>query len=103
MRSVDLALITATIACAFMVDICYGDGKNKSIIITKVTRNTNYDLYYIHSVSGHYGCRDDHTFMVEGKIYMKNKYLFKGKIYLLIMNNYCVQSRVYKPLVQYNI
>ena len=78
MKSVDLALMTATIACAFMVGICYDDGKNENIVITAVTRRINHDLYFIHNV-GHDRCEDDYTFMVEEKNCSKNEDLFNGK------------------------
>ncbi len=73
--------MTATIACVFMVKICYGDGENESIVITAVQRRNNSDYYY--SVSNDYDnhilCEDHETFMVEEKTCVKNEELFKGK------------------------
>ena len=78
MKSVDLALITATIACVFMVGICYGNGQNENIVITAVTRRIDHDSYYIHNISHHNNCEDDFTFMVEEKNCSKNEILFNG-------------------------
>ena len=78
MKSVDLALITATIACVFMVGIGYGDGKTENITAVKRRIVDNSDVYY-YNVSKHATCKDNHTFMVEERECMKNEDLFKGK------------------------
>ena len=89
MKSVHLALISATVACVFIVDTCYGDGKNENTIITAVTRRTDSDLYY--TISSHFICEDQETFMVEERKCMKNEDLFKGEYmhnrYLIIYLN----------------
>lgn len=76
MKSVDLALV-----CVFMIDICYGDGKNKSIVVTAVMRRVDSDIYYYNFSKSivQYVCEDQlPTFMVEEKICRKNEDFFNG-------------------------
>ena len=79
MKSVHLALITATVACVFIVNMSDGDDKNESIIITAVNRRTGSDLYYRVHISTHFACEDQETFMVEERTCMKNEDLLKGE------------------------
>ena len=75
-------LITVTVACAFIVDMCSGDGNSdqSSAVVTAVNRRTNIDLYYLTNVSGHCTCDDQESLMVEERICMKNEELLKGNI-----------------------
>ena len=78
MKSVHLYLISAIVACVFLVDMCHGtgDGKNESII-TAVNRKTDSDMYY--NISTHTNCKKQKTFMVEERTCIKNEDLLKGK------------------------
>ena len=77
MESVDLALI---ILCVFMIGICYGDGKNESIIVTAVMRRVDSDIYYCYNFSNHFRCEEQlPTFMVEEKKCRKNEDFFNGR------------------------
>ena len=87
MKLVHLALITATVTCAFIVDKCYGDGKNESIVVTAVKRRNDSDLYYLAHFSRHFACKEE-TFMVEERTCMKNEDLLKGE--------YMHNSSIYK-------
>ena len=78
MKSVHLALVTATVACAFIVNKCYGDGINESIVVTAVTRRMDSDLYCLAHFSRHFACKEE-TFMVEERTCMKNEDLLKGE------------------------
>ena len=79
MKSVHLALITATVAFVFIVDMSDGAGKNGSTTITAVKRRTGSDLYYLAHISSHFTCEDQETFLVEERLCMKNEDLLKGE------------------------
>lgn len=81
MKSVHLSLISAIVACVFLVDMYHGtgDGKNESssMIITAVNRRTHSDIYYYDSISGHFTCEQE-SFMVEERTCIKNEKLLNG-------------------------
>ena len=79
MKSVHLSLISAIVACVFLVDMYHGtgDGKNESMIITAVNRSRDSDIYY--NISTHTNCEKQKTFMVEERACIKNEDLLKGK------------------------
>ena len=80
MKSVHLALITATVACVFIVNMCDSNGKSESIVITAVNRKTYIDFYYNNNISTHFTCEEDQeTFMVEERTCVKNEDLFQGE------------------------
>ena len=81
MKSIHLALITATVACPFIVNMCDSDGKNESIVITTVNRRIYTDVYFNNSnnISTHFTCEDQETFMVEERTCMRNEDLFEGE------------------------
>ena len=79
MKSVHLALITATVACVFIVNMSDSDGKNESTVITAVNRKTYIDFYY-NNISTYFRCEEgQETFMVEERTCVKNVDLFKGE------------------------
>ena len=82
MKSVHLSLISAIVACVFLIDMYHGtdDGKNESssMIITAVNRRTHSDMYSYDSISGHFTCEKQESFMVEERTCMKNENLLEG-------------------------
>ena len=79
MKPVHLSLISAIVACVFLVDMYHGtgDGKNESMTITAVNRRQYSDMYF--NISTHTNCENQTTFMVEERTCIKNEDLLKGK------------------------
>ena len=86
MKSVHLSLISAIVACVFLVDMYHGtgDGKNESssMIITAVSRRRHLDIYFVYynydSISRRFRCEEQESFMVEERTCMKNENLLEG-------------------------
>ena len=75
-------LISAIVACLFLIDMYHGtgDGKNESssMIITAVSRRTDSDIYYYNYDGRGFTCEEQESFMVEERTCKKNENLLKG-------------------------
>ena len=79
-------LISAIVACVFLVDMYHGTGdgrtESSSMIIAAVSRRIDSDiiLYYYNydSISRHFRCEQQESFIVEERTCMNNENLLKG-------------------------
>ena len=75
-------LISAIVACVFLVDMYPGTGdgrsESSSMIITAVNRRTNSDIYYYNYDSRGFRCEEQESFMVEERTCTNNENLLKG-------------------------